>query len=470
MNLQKNARNLFVAACMLCLSAPLFAQIQVAEVSKDTSLRIDQYGNIVTRTPLNVERRSGLLVFESKNQEYRFWLDLRAQADGAVFFSKDNFNEIGNGAMIRRARAGFKAYLTKRWYAELDLDFAGSSIELKDVILQYRFHNDKDGILDVGGIKAGNFKESFSMEATTTSRYLTFLERPMAVNAFAPSRHLGVQGFYNWKFLTGFAGIHFQDIGDSEVVAFSQAHNKDEGTSEGYSYTGKLVVMPFYNKADYGLHLGGAFSYRTPKTDAEIANSVRYSTRNETSINRKKYVDTDNITDVDHMLLGGAEAAAYYKGFKVQSEYIWNSVHRYNNLETEKQHGFYVFGSAMLFGGRYSYDPAEAEFGQPKRGKKWGDLEAAFRYDYINMNGTNIMGGASEAYTVGLNYYPTVNLKFMLNYTYINNDRYANGKGKYNVGHDVSGNLTPNYKVIVEPEGQGGDDYGFLALRIQVSF
>ena len=124
----------------------------------------------------------------------------------------------------------------------------------------------------------------------------------------------------------------------------------------------------------------------------------------------------------------------------------------------------------MLFGGRYAYNPGEAEYAQPINGKNWGDLELAFRYDYINMNGTNIMGGSAEAYTVGLNYYVAKNFKFIVNYSYINNDRYANGKGALFVGHDVNGNLTKDPKKVVEENGKAGDDFGFISARIQVSF
>lgn len=60
------------------------------------SVRYNEYGLAVKRTPLQAERRNGVLVFESKDQKARVWTDLRVQADGAIFFGEP-YNPIGNG-------------------------------------------------------------------------------------------------------------------------------------------------------------------------------------------------------------------------------------------------------------------------------------------------------------------------------------------------------------------------------------
>ncbi|MBP7029172.1 MAG: hypothetical protein KBB24_10940, partial [Bacteroidales bacterium] len=163
---------------------------------KDT-VRYNEYGVAVARTPLQVERRNGVLVFESKDQKSRVWTDIRVQADGAAFFG-DTYNPIGNGTSIRRARMAFKTLFGEHWYGEIDMDISNSELELKDAYLKYSFnkHSEGDGL----EIQVGNFKEPFSMETTTTSRYLTFIERANVVATFGPSRHIGIMGSYykNW--------------------------------------------------------------------------------------------------------------------------------------------------------------------------------------------------------------------------------------------------------------------------------
>lgn len=449
---------LLLIPTFLTVWIPMKAQTQSDEV------RYNQYGVPVDRIPLLSERRGGILVFESADQQQKIWFDTRIQADGAVFLG-DTYNPIGNGVALRRARFAMKTIMSKHWYGELDLDFANSELEIKDAYLMYL---PKDNL----GIKAGNFKEGFSMESTTTSRYLTFLERPMVVNAFAPSRHMGIAATYNYKWLYMVGGIHFQDVGGLEERTNSLNNNKDLGVDEGHSFTGKMVIMPLWNFRDGGIHIGAAVSYRTPTTDAATPGSFRYSTRSLTSINRKKYLDTDEITHVDYTMLNGFELAGYYKNFRLQGEYIMADVHRLNDMPTEKFQGFYVMGSCMLFGGNYRYNKAESEFTQPGRGRTWGDIELALRYDMIDLNSRmdGIMGGAGEGYTAGLNFYANESVKIMLNYSYLNHDRYANGKGKLFTGYDANGNLTSNPAEVVAEAGKAGEDFSILSLRLEIDF
>ena len=58
----------------------------------------------------------------------------------------------------------------------------------------------------------------------------------------------------------------------------------------------------------------------------------------------------------------------------------------------------------------------------------------------------------------------------MANYTYHNHDRFANGKGKLYVGHDSAGNLTKDWSLVTETNGDAGDDYGQFSVRFEVNF
>ncbi len=436
----------------------------VADIQMNSSVRYNQYGVKVQRTPLLVEERNGILVMESKDRRHRVWYDVRAQADGAMFFG-DTYNPIGNGTSIRRARFAVKTQIAEKWYGEFDMDISNSQLELKDAYVQRSFGDNFD-------LKVGNFKENYSMERTTTSRYLAFMERPMVINALTPSRHIGLLGTYHYKWLLAMGGIHFQRVDDIEERTYSLDNNKDLGIDEGYSFTGRLVFMPLYKDMNKGLHVGLAGSYRTPKTDAEAAGTMRYSTRSLTSINRKKYLDTDLIAKVDYSTLNGFELAGYYKNLRFQSEYHLCSVHRLENLETLNFNGGYIFGGWLLFGGKYNYNSNEGEFTQVNRGKSWGDIEIALRYDYLNLNSSmeTLMGGAGEGITFGINYFANNNVKIMLNYAYLNHDRYASGKNKLFVGYDENGQLTRNPKLVVDGKGKAGEDFSMVSVRFEINF
>ncbi|RLD45878.1 MAG: porin [Bacteroidetes bacterium] len=460
----------------IILSIILSTKIVSAQEADSTAHQFfrNQYGLLVDLQPLEPESWNGIISFRSKDKTYRLWLDNRVYIDGAYFFDNNTYNAIGNGLTVRRARFAVKATLHNNWYGEIDLDFAGSEVEMKDMIIGYNFSLNKDGFLKNVKIKAGNFKETFSMEYTTTSRYLTFIERSLT-KTFVPGRTLGLQTQMNSnRFFLG-AGVSFNDVGDSEVTAWSKDNNKKRGMDEGYSVTGRLVGYPIINDNSV-LHIGVAASYRTPKTSWEISDGYRYSTRSLTSINRKKYLDTDDISNVESLRLIGFELAGAYKNFMFQSEYMMQRVSG-TSLNKSGQNaanfdGAYIQAAWLIFGGHYRYNTAEAEFTQISRGQTWGDIELAVRYDYISLNDfdAKVYGGGANGFTIGTNYYVNSNVKIMLNYSLLDHDRYANGKGKLYTGYDSNGNLTKDWSKIDTSEGAPGEKFGFVALRLEVDF
>jgi len=426
--------------------------------------RFNQYGKIVTRLPVTAEARNGILVFESANQEYRLWFDIRVQLDAQTFMGKP-LNPIGNGVTVRRARFATKANLGEDWYAELDLNFSNGVLELEDAYFRYDMMN---GIRT----RVGNYKEKFSMSETGSSRYLNFMERPMVVTTFAPSRHIGWEVSYTKSHFILTGGVFLQEIEDAETNSYVEDNNKDYGRDQGVSFTGKAVLLPFGIKRDYGLHLAYAYSTRQAKTDVDPSEyeGIRYSTRSLSNINRKKYLDTDVITDFDHQEISNVELAGYYKGLALQSEIIRNKTFRTNDKDKLHFGGFYAQAVYLLFGGRQVYDKLEGEFTQPDRGEKWGDVELALRYDYVDLNNKSVNGGSAEGLTAGLNFYTSKNVKFQVNFSHINHDRYANGKGKLFVGRDIDGNLTKDFTKVSDAQHHAGDDYNQLGLRCEINF
>lgn len=298
---------------LLALSASFAAVAQQAETAQT---EVNQYGQKVNSYPVDATVQDGILVFQNKNQNYKMWFDVRVQGDAAVFFGYDkNLTQIGNGMNIRRARFAVKAQLDKNWYGELDTDWTSGTPEIKDAYI---------GFTGVKGleIKIGNFKENFSIQRNTTSRYLQFMERPM-VTYLAPSRHLGINVKYSMPALWVSAGAFGPALEDAETHTAIEDGNKDYGLNCGMSYTGKVVYRPLHKMKDASLHIGGAFSYRNPKTSSTDGyNAVRYSTRNTTSVNRKKFLDTDAIKYLDHELAWTAELAGHWKGLRWEGAYI----------------------------------------------------------------------------------------------------------------------------------------------------
>ena len=413
----------------------------------DRESKINEYGSSVDITTVNPEMQDAVLHFESANKDFQLWFDNRVMVDGAAFFGSDDDN-IGNGTKIRRARFAIKTRVWKNWGGELDVDFSSDELSVKDAFIRYGWDN--------GIVKIGNFKEPFSMEATTSSRYQSFMESPM-VTEMAPGRHIGFGASYWINHFLFQAGV-FTNVMNNVLI---EDQNKNVGTDEGYSLTGRVVWIPL-NKDNKLIHLGGSVSYRTPTVPeyGDPVQAFRINMRAETDVNRKKYIDTDFIENSKYALMAGGEIAAQYKNIKLQGEYIMQDIHRKNDLQKVNLQGWFAAATWMITGENYVYNSSESEFtriGMKKNGK--GAIEAALRYSYMDANDLDagVKGGEAEIITAGLNYYVNPSVKFMLNYSWVNQDRYANGRGKYTTD-------------LLAPTGKSGIDFSTIALRVEIDF
>ena len=454
-------RNLLYVTAMLLLATPAaFAQ---------KAVKYNQYGVAVASDRLDVEAQDGILVLESPRSGYKVWFDTRAQVDGAVYFGAPSYADpIGNGTSIRRARFAIKGQVDENWYGEFDMNLANGLVELKDAIVRYT------GIPNLD-LQVGNFKENFSIQRNTTSRYLQFIERPMVCSALAPSRHLGFNAKYAKDWLWFSAGAFSQKIAGQEEWDNVADNNKDFGRNSGYSLTTKVVFRPLYKLDNASLHIGAAYSYRTTTTDLATGEwgTYRASCRNSTNINRKKYLDTNNLPGFDHNNLWTVELAGHWNGLRYEGAYMADNV-RFKadaaDPAAKNFKGWYLQAGYLLFGGRQRYDANGGKYTKVERGRKWGDIELCGRYEFCDLNDGAVFGGSAEAYTLGLNYYVNNNVKMQLNYQFNNNDRYANGKDKLYVGLDASGDPTRDYTKVVTAAGKAGVDYHMLSIRFEIDF
>ena len=475
----------YLTVAFLCLSTVSFAQNSGAATDTEDGLgeAVNQYGVKVSSFPLHPSAQNNILVIENKEKGYKFWMDNRIQFDGATYFNLKNGmlndkNEpvMPGGVSLRRVRTAVKAQVTENWYGEIDMDLADGVFELKDAYLQF------SGLKDFE-FSAGNFKEDFSMEETTSSRYLTFIERPMVVSCFAPSRHAGIQAqWQKFDWLRVSAGVSWQAVDNADTRYNVEEFNK-VGKGMGANYTGKIVWMPWASQAFYGLHIGYNGSYRSAqKTDDNVDGATAlgrgydgdyFSCRNATSINRTKFISAEYY-GVKYDFLQGFELAGYYNGFRAAGELITNtSVIDPNfagaTVNSQSKHfwGYYAQAAYLLFGGKQRYNISESEFTQPSRGRGWGDVEVMARFDYLNLNSEDIYGGSGQNLTLGVTFHANSNVKLALNYQISQNDKYANNKGKAIIGLDTQGNPTSNPKLAASDFGAR---FNTLQARFEIDF
>jgi phosphate-selective porin OprO/OprP len=167
----------------------------------------------------------------------------RFQQDFA-FIEDDNFG-TKDGSEVRRARLGAGGNLAEGLDWKMEVDFAsfdGGGAAFTDAYL--KFSN-----LPVGTLKVGHFKEPFSLNELTSSRFITFTER---ADTFAPGRNIGVMISDNNENLTWQAGA-FWEAGETGNLE----------TDNDTAFTGRVVFRPYMEDGGKRLaHVGLAISLR----------------------------------------------------------------------------------------------------------------------------------------------------------------------------------------------------------------
>lgn len=413
----------------------------------------------------------GKLHFASKDEKFKLWFDNRVMIDAAYYLpssdieglsSKPNKDletddgefRFSNGISVRRARFGIKATLYDKWFAELDIDFAYNEVELKDVFLGYRFN-------DHWSVKVGQFKEPMSMERLTSSRYLNFPERPMAVDAFAAGRRLGAAftGWGNrWWVSAGVFG--------RKIDLIQKEKNRGD---DGWSVTGRVAVSPL-NNGDMTLHIGAYGTFRKPDMSGTADRVTEFRCFPEGRVDRRRYVRAE-IENVRHYGTAGVEFGFRWNKALLKGEYIYTRLARYGydgkeraNIPDCDFNGWYAAASYIILGEQRRYAPDDAEFGPMNIARKGGNLEIAARVGYLNLNDFHspkaaVTGGSAYAYSAALNWYPVSNIALGLSYTFLNHDKYADDKGHITAGGKTLREAMP-----------GGLDFGIIQTRFLISF
>lgn len=370
--------------------------------------------------PAGVFQGAGLLIFQTPDQRFKWWMDGRVNLDTAFYFNSDNL--LANGTEIRRARFAMNMVLWEDWAAQLDVDLVDNLVDIKDAWVGYT------GVRNTL-IRAGNFKAPFGLETLTSSRYISFMERSLIDN-LSPDRLMGVgvsRWGDRWQASAGFFGPAVEDTIDTI------------GQDQRFSAVGRFTVLPFAND-NHLIHLGVAAAMMQPgaptSADLSDANRWRVRARPESHVNRGRFISTPQVKQVDHVSLYGGEAAMVWKSVSLQGEYNLEVLRRTDSALAEpKYDGGYAFISWFPTGDHRPYDRAAGEFGRVVPKSTNGALELLARYSYMDLNDADagIAGGNEKIVTLGANWYANANVRIMANYLFVKNDGNAKGDRNYKV-------------------------------------
>ncbi|MEE9393127.1 MAG: porin [Planctomycetota bacterium] len=357
------------------------------------------------------------LRLDNGDKSFRLKIGGRIQNDWA-FGTQDNDYEqntaagrFEDGTKFRRARLFIAGQIHEHVIFKAEFDFAGGDADFADVYLGLR----NVGFIDK--IRVGHFKQFFSLEQLTSSRFITFMERSLA-DVFAPGREtgLGVNGTALDQNITwGFSVFR-------DVDSYGDSAPADDGA---YGVSGRVTWVPWYcDDCDALLHVGGGIVYQGANADA-----IRFRQRPEISISPRIF-DTGSI-EADSVLRLNLELAFVWSSFSFQAEYFYAEIEGTNGNPDPAFWGGYAYVSYFLTGEKRSYDRKNGIFGRViphenfLEGDGCGAWEVAFRASYLDLNDDDANGGKAFNITVALNWYLNPNTQIKLNYIYTNLDEFA---------------------------------------------
>ncbi len=358
-----------------------------------------------------------------------------------IWIDDGDFDERGedllDGGEVRRARLYWEGTFWKRIKFKWQYDFAEGEATVKDLYLELaNLPGSGDG--RAWHLRGGHFKEPFSLNELTSSKYITFMERALP-NAFVAGRNPGfmVHGHAFTERMTFAAGV-FKDASASEDCEAELVDVDDDGDIDpddaidcdidlqlddaqfqrdgDYVGAARMTFLPWYDPGKGLFHVGGSYSFRPM--------DVRYRSRPEAHLT-ERLIGTA-VIPVDEAHLVGAEGAFAYGPLHCQGEYVWAvtdlSSSAPGGFDDPTFAGWYAQAGVFLTGESRPYKPTAGTWDRVKPKKSYGQdggygaVELAGRYSVLDLDDADFEFGEMRNWTVALNWYLTPNVVVKWNY------------------------------------------------------
>ena len=387
---------------------------------------------------------------------------------------------FSNQTGIRQARLQVEGTAFRIWDYKLQYDFTGSPNDLivggiRDAYIGFRYFApwvdfQVGNFYEPSSLERTNTAIYRDFIERALPSDLLAGNRHIGFAAITGGAAPGLLGNSNWSFKSGVFTTSVEDGNPSAVGApaagSSSLLNPVPGGHQYWEAVGRLTYAPILTEESL-LHFGGSVRYQDPN-DATAANDDRVlqpgsTLKTEANILGPNLLGTQPLTcaaSAATQLVGencvkdfwdfGAEAVAAYGPFSVQAEYLATHYDRDAALIEELKapggtsvnfSGYYVYATWYLTGesraasyrtypGTYNYPGTfeQIKILNPVSAGGTGAWEAAARFSEINLNSggflvlqpvgvpSNIQGGRETDFTIGLNWYPDIGIRFMANW------------------------------------------------------
>jgi phosphate-selective porin OprO/OprP len=384
--------------------------------------------------------------------------------------------DLKDGDEFRRARFGISGNAFGDFDYRIIFDFGGSGVENAGQLYE--------GWAQYSGwrpfyVRVGAFAPQQGLADQDSNSAQPLLDRPISAdiarNLAAGDTRTAIQAFGEGdRWLASFA-VTGRDVG----VVSSSGTGVAQTYGDPLNLVSRAVFRP-YQTADSVIHLGVHGEAVVTPADTTGPNAagptpavdsvVSFSDTPELRVDATKLINTGNI-DARHAYDEGAEFAAQWRGFLVQSEYDAFQVQRVlTGVGDPHFQGWYVEASWIPSGVARHYNNGTAAFDAPPVLHPVGQgglgvVQFTFRYSTMDLDydagspgtaptASAIRGGDMSIWTAGVDWYlnPYVRLAF---------------EGQ----HVELGRLSPNAALYLTPIGaQIGQSYNAFAIRSQFGF
>lgn len=340
----------------------------------------------------------------------------RVQWDVASSNTPAGVGEDSGGGLrteFRRVYLGVDGKLPGGFGYRVEADIA-DGVSLTDVYLSY-----STGPVT---ITAGQVKPFWGLDEMTSDLFISQLERSSISQAFGFERRVGLSAQYVGKELLlqgGIFGANADDLNDH--------------SNKSFAMDGRAIWMPKLGD-DVQLHLGGSLHMRNLNQDD---GEIRYRARPGAHTTNLRLVDTGNLAARGERSVG-LEAALIKGPFHATAEGYWQKVRRMDGPNPTFFGGYAEVGMVLTKGDKRSYKAGAYDRLSPSNPIHEGGMgafEINARYDYLDLNDKDIIGGTQKAAWLSLVWVPIDYVRFTANYgkLWINDAAIAapNGDRKY---------------------------------------
>lgn len=348
------------------------------------------------------------LAIESGNSEYRLQIGLLVQADGR-FVTEDDHQAINDTFALRRLRPYLRGRILRRFEFYLNPDFAGGTLVVQDAYVDTIFS-------PAFCIRAGKGKTPFGMERLQSASNLLFMDRALPT-ALAPNRDLGVQvlGDLRGGVVSYLAGV---------MNGVADGGSADLDTNDGDDVSARVIIRPFTRNVasplrGFGVAVSGSIGRQA---SAAVLPSLRTQTI------QQPYFSYATGAIADGQRTRYSPQVFFFRGpFGGWAEYVHTDVPvTRTGVTADIEHKAWQVAASWMLTGEPATDAGtgvrpRAIF-DPSTGH-WGAFQLAARVHELEIDQRAFdlgfaAAGASQkvqAWTVGLNWILSGNVKYTLN-------------------------------------------------------